>query len=433
MMRSRNYILFQLFAILCFKQIAFAQFTARDFDARDEKAERSLLIPYAFSSESLEVAFGLAGGTGGYLQEQMTTFAALLYSSNESGGVYLFLNQYQLPFAERLFLSANFSLAHYTQYRTYVDGNPDYPDSRAGSNESNKDDFIEQNGYDRWASLITEYVFPLGDSEDKPIDEYILKRGLLVEGASGSGPFNPLKSGKTTAKLEWFWRSPGYDFDEFNDFYYTNGLKFQTTYDNTDFYTNPSTGSRVRAAIARDFGMFNSTNTWTTLRADWSKYFSLGETEDIRQQVLAFNVWTAYTPTWNDDCTGPIEHRPPFEQGASLGGFYRMRGFADGRFIDKAAVYYGAEYRLIPDWNPTSDNRYLKFLDIDWFQLVGFGELGRVADTWGLKEFHNDMKWDAGFGIRGMFSKAVLRLDFAYSDEGVQVWAMVGHPWVFAL
>jgi hypothetical protein len=29
-----------------------------------------------------------------------------------------------------------------------------------------------------------------------------------------------------------------------------------------------------------------------------------------------------------------------------------MRGYPFARFSDKAAIYYGAEYRVIPRWNP---------------------------------------------------------------------------------
>ena len=112
--------------------------------------------------------------------------------------------------------------------------------------------------------------------------------------------------------------------------------------------------------------------------------------------------------------------------GASLGGYLRMRGYPLYRFQDKAAVYYGAEYRFIPRWNPLGTISWLRFFSIDWWQFVPFVEVGRVADQWSLKELHEDMKWDAGVGIRLMAAMVVVRGDMAYSPEGWHFWAMVG-------
>jgi hypothetical protein len=49
---------------------------------------------------------------------------------------------------------------------------------------------------------------------------------------------------------------------------------------------------------------------------------------------------------------GEITNRPPAYTSSTLGGLWRMRGFPSQRFNDKAAIYYAAELRLIPEWNP---------------------------------------------------------------------------------
>lgn len=78
-----------------------------------------------------------------------------------------------------------------------------------------------------------------------------------------------------------------------------------------------------------------------------------------------------------------------------------MRGFPTQRFNDKAAVYYAAELRMIPDWNPFYRWAWLQQqVGIQWLQLVPFVEIGRVAPEWNAEELHSDMKWCAGMGVR---------------------------------
>ena len=67
-------------------------------------------------------------------------------------------------------------------------------------------------------------------------------------------------------------------------------------------------------------------------------------------------------------------------------------------------------------------------MDIDWIQLVPFIEVGRVAPTWSLDDFHHDMKWNLGLGFRFMMNKVVFRVDTAANDKVWSMWAMVSHP-----
>jgi outer membrane translocation and assembly module TamA len=64
-------------------------------------------------------------------------------------------------------------------------------------------------------------------------------------------------------------------------------------------------------------------------------------------------------------------------------------------------------------------------------QFVPFVEVGRVAPEWDLDRLHSDMKWDVGLGIRAWVQGIVIRIDTAYSDEGLGVQMMIAQPFQF--
>lgn len=160
--------------------------------------------------------------------------------------------------------------------------------------------------------------------------------------------------------------------------------------------------------------------------------FYLGSSDWSRQHVLALNFWTGYSPSWEGDIdeSGNIDisHRPPHFDGANLGGFYRLRGYENHRFNDRGVIYATAEYRYTLQWNPFEGVSWLNFLQTDWFQLVGFMEGGRVVNDYEFSELFSDWKGDVGIGIRTMMAGGIIRLDIAASEEGVNGWVMVGHP-----
>jgi hypothetical protein len=65
------------------------------------------------------------------------------------------------------------------------------------------------------------------------------------------------------------------------------------------------------------------------------------------------------------------------------------------------------------------------------FELVGFGEVGRVAPSWSISSLHENMKYDGGVGIRAMVNHVVVRIDFAMGPEGFATQMFVGHPFPF--
>lgn len=259
-----------------------------------------------------------------------------------------------------------------------------------------------------------------------------MDRGLLISGAAGGESWNPLISGRTYFELVPFYRRQQLDSDERNVDLKTNGIEFSLFRDNRDFFPNPSLGSGLRLQLTRDFGWFDSSDSWTVLQTEFDKYFSLGSSDWFRQRVIALNFWTAYSPTWEEKENGEIANRPPPFAGATLGGPWRLRAYPSQRFSDKAAIYYAAEYRAIPKWNPFENWSWLqKHLGVQWLQFVPFAEVGRVAPHWTVKRLHSDMKWDVGVGLRAFLKGLVVRIDTAVSEEDVGVQMMVSQPFQF--
>ena len=160
-----------------------------------------------------------------------------------------------------------------------------------------------------------------------------------------------------------------------------------------------------------------------------------GDNQSFTQGSLVFNMkyvpgGLTYMAGINDN--GDVDNGPPTYAGATLGGLWRMRGFPSQRFSDKAAIYYAAEYRMIPRWNPFENWTWLqKYVGVQWLQFVPFVEVGRVAPHWSISDLHEDMKWDVGFGLRLWAKGIVVRIDSAVSDEQFGVQMMVAQPFQF--
>ena len=105
-----------------------------------------------------------------------------------------------------------------------------------------------------------------------------------------------------------------------------------------------------------------------------------------------------------------------------------MRAYPTNRFNDRSVIYTSAEYRYTPEWNPLGNVSWLRFLGMDWWQIVAFVEGGRVANTYSVSELTQDWKLDVGGSIRAMVSGGIVRFCVAFSEEGSSIWAMVGHP-----
>jgi hypothetical protein len=403
------------------------------FVGPDGKSEpKTLRLPYAFYNENFGFAVGYVQGVVGYPQKQSAILGTIMAGTQGSAMGFFFGRDLQIPRTQRLFVDPIVSVGYFEDNRAFVDGNPAFPFERAGSNDSDQDDFVEGDGWDNFFRVTFKYVLPVGQGRDEVISTYVIDRGLAVAGDLGARSWNPLESGKTYLELRPFYRSQDVDGDFFDDKIQTNGLNFSLFWDNRDFFANPSRGFSAQAEVGRDFGWFDSTNEWTNVNGELDFYIPLGASENFRQRVIALAYWTSYSPSWEVQPDGTIADRPPAYAGSTLGGLWRLRGYPSQRFSDKAAVYYAAELRMMPEWNPFDGWPWLQqYVGIQWLQLVPFAEVGRVAPSWKLDELHSDMKWTLGFGIRAWAKGIVARIDTAFSDEDFKIQMMVGQPFQF--
>jgi len=406
------------------------------FVGPDQKPQKKILsVPFPFYNDSFGAAAGYAYGVLGYPQPQSSLLTAVMAGTKGSAMGFLIGRDLRLPFSERLFLDPYIHLGTYKDVQSYTDGNPDYPDERAGSNDSDEKDFIEGDGWDNAFRLRFKYVLPLGHGRDQIIDTYVIQNGLVISGEAGADSWNPLNSGKIYLEISPFYRFQQIDGELVNTNLKTNGLEFSLFCDNRDFFGNPTRGNSLRLKATRDWGWFDSSTSWTAFSAELDQYFSLGPSNDFRQRVFAFDAWTALVPTWDDhheENGQSVFHRPPAFAGATLGGLWRLRGYPTSRFNDKAAIFYSAEYRMTPRWNPLAQIEWLqRYLEIAWWQWVPFVEVGRVAPEWNLGTLHSDLKWDGGLGIRILAKGIVVRVDTAVSEEGLGIAMMINHPFQF--
>jgi hypothetical protein len=394
--------------------------------------ESTLSLPYAFYNEHFGFAAGYVYGVVGRPQKQATLLTTAIAGTKGSAMAFFVARDLQMPYIDRLFMDPIVSVGYFNDAEAFIDGNPKFPNERAGGNDSDPDNFIEGDGWDNFFRLRFKYLLAIGHGRDQIIGTFHLQDGLLVSGATGGDSLNPLESGRTYLELRPFYRWQQIDGGDLEKDLKTNGLDFSIFWDNRDFYANPSRGFGLRARYSSDYGWFDSSNSWTNLETELDVYLPLQLGKRFRQGVLALSSWTSYSPTWDEKADGSITNNPPAYTGSTLGGMWRMRGYPTQRFNDKAAVYYAAELRMIPDWNPFDRWAWLQqHVGIQWLQLVPFVEVGRVAPTWNAADLHSDMKWSAGLGVRAWAKGIVARIDAAFSTEGVGIQMMISQPFQF--
>ena len=414
-------------------------------DPENAAGSSSLILPYAFATEALETGFGAAYYRRGLFQENDGAFLTGYGTTNSSFGVFGGLRRSQL--SSRLFLDVTFGYMSNDQQRFYGDFGYDINEIPSGSHNSDIEDFLAGSGIDTYFDADFRYVLPIGGASNVQPEQYTTNDGLLVEGSTLQGPWNPLKSGRTILRFNLFYQRRTIEVDDENvDFFPPNfpvqigdepdsttaGLTIGLEYDNRDFPVNPSRGSRTLLNVSRDFGKPDTFNSWTSLDFSFSKYWNLGASDTFAQRVIAANFWTAYSPSWKTVQLTPdfiaYENRPPSTRGATLGGVDRQRGYPRGRYSDKAAINYAVELRVMPRWDPFKNWPLIRNYPWRWWQAVVFAEVGRVAPQWALDDLHEDMKWSAGAGIRAMIGGGIIRLEYAKSEDAAALWVMGNHP-----
>ena len=427
------------------------EFIVKDVNRDDNKSSTWIVLPYAFSSSSTGFTAGAVAVLHGFLQPQMTMVITgfrgeKLPVEEVDGGVvnddtaysqggFIGISGMRVPYTERFFVSFLGMRAYYPNQRLYVDGSNDSVQNLEPETVPYPSP-IQTQGWNNWSYLDLRYVLPLGESAGQVLPVIKTARGIAVN-RDDIGGGTPFVTGQTVASVKPFYNlftadklQP--DAPQIS----TNGLKFIFSHDNTDYPDNSQRGYSFSFQYAQDFGYGASTQKWNALEAEYSHYIELSTTSWMRHNVLAFNVWSAYSPSWDKDKPYVFEDgteaksldqgQPPMWEGARLGGWDRMRAYDSNRFSDKAAIYGAVEYRFIPQLNPMRNQEWSP-IPIDWFQGVLFAEAGRVAPQYNLDLFR-DMKYDVGFSVRALAATLPVRFEMAWGSEGSTMWVMLKQP-----
>lgn len=261
-------------------------------------------------------------------------------------------------------------------YKARFNDNPYYLGDQ-GSNNSSTEDKTVTNGDEENYKLEFKYLLPWGN---------VREHGLLgaFQPVRDVSFASPVDSGVSSIIFTPFYSSR--ELDIYNDKREeATGFSLTFDWDNRDSVRNATRGSHTSFDLTTGAESLQSEDLWLKWEFQNSQYYSLGPLGDwFDQQVLAFDFYTADTPTWNK-CDGAVCARPPEQEQARLGGLYRLRGYTAGRYHGRSAIHYSAEYRVLPDWQPLDDIPLINYYDLPWWQWVAFAEVGRVADDYDLK------------------------------------------------
>lgn len=194
--------------------------------------ESTLSLPYAFYNENFGFAAGYVYGVVGQPQKQATLLATAIAGTKGSAMGFLAGRDLQMPAVDRLFMDPIVSVGFFKDAEAFIDGNPKFSNERAGSNDSDPDDFIQGDGWDNFFRLRFKYLLPTGHGRDRIIGAFHIKDGLLVSGAAGGDSLNPLESGRSYLELRPFYRWLQIDGDDFKTDLKTNGLDLSLFWDN---------------------------------------------------------------------------------------------------------------------------------------------------------------------------------------------------------
>ncbi len=420
----------RLVPLLCLPLISgAAEFDIVDVNDSTVSQKSWIALPYAFSTDAMGFTMGAVVLGKGYFQSNMSAgFSAYVGAEQEvqrdgkpdtarTYGLIGGFAGYRVPFFRRIFINFIASYAYYPNQRLYLDG----------SNDSDPQSVIRTQGYNNWSYIDLRFVLPIGEARFDPVRHYEMVRGRVVN-RSGCGGGPPFVTGKTVLGFQPFYQKWTMDRVSQEPRWVSAGGRLYVEHDNTDYEDNPSRGYRFTLRWSQDFGG-GTTQTWNAADFSYSHYFTMPSFAWTPLSTLALNGWTAYSPSWEheDGVAFDEQHRPPPWEGARLGGFYRMRGYDSNRFSDRAALYFGAEYRMMLAWNPFYRVKWNPF-PIDWIQVVPFVETGRVAPEYDLPELFSHLKFDAGLSLRALAAKTPVRIDVAGSSEGITSWVMIKQP-----
>ncbi|GAA5191789.1 hypothetical protein [Ferrimonas gelatinilytica] len=376
---------------------------------------RNAAVPILFSTSSMGFSLGAAASLQGLGQSQAQVVGVGAYSVNQSYVAYLGAFNYRLGKSRRWFVDWEGFVGQFNEKTLYLDG-PEPGSVPAGSNGSAIADalFGEEQHWEINGTL--RYLLPLGAGRDDTTLVVATKEGLpmvspsLREAHQGAYTFLELKPFYERHSVQ----ALGEDF-------VSQGMTLRLEQDARNFWPSPTAGYQASLELTRDWGS-DQREAYTRWEAQYRHYLNLGQSRWAKQQSMALTAYLSDLPTWEGGSSNP-EQAPAWFAQSTLGGWHRLRGYSSARYHDRSALYYGAEYRMVPRWQPQGGIPFINRYRFPWYELALFGGVGRVNEDFDLGELHKDMQWSAGVGIRLWVENVLVRLDFAVAadDSGVVV------------
>ena len=117
-------------------------------DEDGESGKQVLSLPYAFYNETFGFAGAYIHGVVGYPQPQSALLATAMVGSKGSAMAALIGKDLQVPKTERLFFDPIVQVGFFGDTDAYINGDPNFPGERAGSNNSDEDNFVTGDGWE---------------------------------------------------------------------------------------------------------------------------------------------------------------------------------------------------------------------------------------------------------------------------------------------
>ncbi|NVD07626.1 hypothetical protein FCU94_12060 [Vibrio sp. JPW-9-11-11] len=363
----------------------------------------SAFLPFYFSSDTLGHTFGVAGVAKGVGQPQAALFGMALYSDKDS---YVgFVSAFNYALSNNLLFSTQMYHAQFNDSPYYL--------GEQGRNDSQTGHQTMTNGFEQNYQFEFKYLLPWGSVKND---------GLMgaFQPVRDVNFASPVESGVSSLVLTPFYSSR--DLEILTKTEKATGIELTFDWDNRDSVRNPTKGSHSSLEVTLGAERWQSEDIWTKWAFQTSQYYALGPLGELfNQQVLAFDFYTADTPSWN-------RVKPPEQDQVRLGGLYRLRGYTSGRYHGRSAVHYSAEYRVVPDWQPLDSIPIVNYYDLPWWQWVLFAEVGRVADEYDVKTLHSEMKWTLGGAVRFQVEGIVVRAEMAQGNDESTFRVMINQP-----
>ncbi|UJZ93656.1 hypothetical protein IHC87_13750 [Photobacterium damselae subsp. damselae] len=409
-------------AFFCFPTVGAASGDDNQEDTNSSWYHDAAAVPFAFSTDSMGLSIGLAGVVKGAGQPQASLLGAGLVTNKGTWMTYLGAYNFAPSEQGRWLLGTELYSANYQDF--------DYFLGAGAGNDSSADDAVIADANEAWYQLSARYILPWGSAKQEPIKSALIPTRKIT----GHAPWN---SGVSSIEFRPFYQSrqfehsPSLPTTQFSTADSVWGLETRLDWDNQNNTRNPTEGSHTQVKLTYDPGASERPSWWKwELNQSW--FWNLGQWGDLfDQQVIAFNVYTADTPSWNnrESASGQEQYqRPPEFAAVRLGGLYRLRSYQGGRFAGRSALSYSLEYRVMPEWQPLGGWPVFDWYDVPWWQWVAFVDAGRVADSYSLSTLHQDMKWSAGGAMRFQVEGVVVRAEMAWGQEESTFRVMVNQP-----